>query len=73
MTSLKTDFHGVFPYLVSPIDAAGRVKAVVLGRLVEGWGARTYAAGFDRRIRLSRQRAARRCGARHHRSGVGPR
>ena len=27
------DFHGVFPYLVSPIDAAGRVKSDVLGRL----------------------------------------
>jgi 4-hydroxy-tetrahydrodipicolinate synthase len=27
------DFHGVFPYLVSPIDSAGRVKADVLGRL----------------------------------------
>jgi 4-hydroxy-tetrahydrodipicolinate synthase len=28
------DFHGVFPYLVSPIDDAGRVKAGVLARLV---------------------------------------
>jgi 4-hydroxy-tetrahydrodipicolinate synthase len=28
-----TDFHGVFPYLVSPIDAAGRVKTDVLGKL----------------------------------------
>ena len=28
------DFHGVFPYLVSPIDAAGHVKSDVLGRLV---------------------------------------
>ena len=27
-------FHGVFPYLVSPVDTAGRVKADVLGRLV---------------------------------------
>jgi len=27
------DFHGVFPYLVSPIDAAGRIKADVLGKL----------------------------------------
>jgi 4-hydroxy-tetrahydrodipicolinate synthase len=26
-------FHGVFPYLVSPVDAAGRVKTDVLGRL----------------------------------------
>ena len=28
-----TEFHGVFPYLVSPIDAAGEVKAGVLERL----------------------------------------
>jgi 4-hydroxy-tetrahydrodipicolinate synthase len=27
------DFHGVFPYLVSPIDAQGRIKSDVLGRL----------------------------------------
>ena len=29
-----TDFHGVFPYLVSPIDAQGHVLTDVLGRLV---------------------------------------
>jgi 4-hydroxy-tetrahydrodipicolinate synthase len=29
------DFHGVFPYLVSPIDETGRIKSGVLGRLVE--------------------------------------
>ena len=28
-----TDFHGVFPYLVSPIDAQGRILIDVLGRL----------------------------------------
>lgn len=28
------DFHGVFPYLVSPVDASGRVLGEVLGRLV---------------------------------------
>jgi len=28
-------FRGVFPYLVSPVDAAGRVKADVLADLVE--------------------------------------
>ena len=28
-----TDFHGVFPYLVSPIDAGGRILTDVLGRL----------------------------------------
>jgi 4-hydroxy-tetrahydrodipicolinate synthase len=27
------DFHGVFPYLVSPIDASGRIKTDVLGKL----------------------------------------
>lgn len=30
-----TDFHGVFPYLVSPIDETGRIKSGVLGRLVD--------------------------------------
>jgi 4-hydroxy-tetrahydrodipicolinate synthase len=29
----EASFHGVFPYLVSPIDAAGEVKADVLARL----------------------------------------
>ncbi len=29
------DFHGVFPYLVSPVDAAGRVKTDALGRMVD--------------------------------------
>jgi len=28
------EFHGVFPYLVSPIDSSGRVLTDVLGRLV---------------------------------------
>ena len=28
------DFHGVFPYLVSPVDPSGRVLSDVLGRLV---------------------------------------
>jgi 4-hydroxy-tetrahydrodipicolinate synthase len=28
-----TKFHGVFPYLVSPVDAQGRVKTGVLGKL----------------------------------------
>jgi dihydrodipicolinate synthase/N-acetylneuraminate lyase len=30
-----TGFHGVFPYLVSPLDAAGEVKADVLARLCD--------------------------------------
>jgi 4-hydroxy-tetrahydrodipicolinate synthase len=29
------DFHGVFPYLVSPVDADGKVRAPVLGRLCD--------------------------------------
>ena len=29
------EFHGVFPYLVSPVDAQGRVLDAVLARLVE--------------------------------------
>src|SRR6266576_795168 len=29
------DFHGVFPYLVSPVDASGQVRTDVLGRLCE--------------------------------------
>src|SRR3954467_14660781 len=29
------DFHGVFPYLVSPVDASGRVRTDVLGRLCD--------------------------------------
>jgi 4-hydroxy-tetrahydrodipicolinate synthase len=32
--SPMTDFHGVFPYLVSPVDAGGRILTDVLGRLV---------------------------------------
>jgi 4-hydroxy-tetrahydrodipicolinate synthase len=30
-----TDFHGVFPYLVSPVGADGHVRAEVLGRLCD--------------------------------------
>jgi 4-hydroxy-tetrahydrodipicolinate synthase len=29
------DFHGVFPYLVSPLDASGQVRTGVLGRLCD--------------------------------------
>ncbi len=29
------DFHGVFPYLVSPIDFSGAVKSDVLARLCD--------------------------------------
>ncbi len=30
-----SDFRGVFPYLVSPIDSAGRIKTDVLGKLCD--------------------------------------
>ncbi|MCC7347057.1 MAG: dihydrodipicolinate synthase family protein, partial [Variibacter sp.] len=30
-----SDFHGVFPYLVSPIDGEGRIKTNVLMRLAD--------------------------------------
>ncbi|MGB7035318.1 MAG: dihydrodipicolinate synthase family protein [Xanthobacteraceae bacterium] len=29
------DFHGVFPYLVSPVDTAARIKTDTLGRMVD--------------------------------------
>src|ERR1700681_2822104 len=29
------DFHGVFPYLLSPVDADGKVRIDVLGRLCD--------------------------------------
>src|SRR6202789_4052184 len=29
------DFHGVFPYLVSPVDADGKIRSDVLGRLCD--------------------------------------
>jgi 4-hydroxy-tetrahydrodipicolinate synthase len=30
------DFRGVFPYLVSPVDASGQIRTGVLGRLCDG-------------------------------------
>src|ERR1700726_1379980 len=30
-----SDFHGVFPYLVSPVDPDGKIRAEVLGRLCD--------------------------------------
>jgi 4-hydroxy-tetrahydrodipicolinate synthase len=30
-----TDFHGVFPYLVSPIDSSGKIRKSVLARLCD--------------------------------------
>lgn len=35
MSGLQTEFHGVFPYLVSPIDAEGNIRTDVLGRLCD--------------------------------------
>lgn len=35
MTNPHSDFHGVFPYLVSPIDPAGSIRTDVLGRLCD--------------------------------------
>lgn len=35
MSDLPTDLHGVFPYLVSPVTADGRIKTDVLGRLCD--------------------------------------
>src|SRR5260370_26580782 len=29
------DFHGVFPYLVAPVDASGQIRERVLGRLCD--------------------------------------
>src|SRR5947209_9053720 len=29
------DFHGVFPYLVSPVDAAGNIRESVLAKLCD--------------------------------------
>src|SRR5580704_16978158 len=34
LADAMTDLHGVFPYLVSPVDADGRVRSHVLGQLV---------------------------------------
>jgi 4-hydroxy-tetrahydrodipicolinate synthase len=35
MNDNLSNFHGVFPYLVSPIDAQGRIKTDVLARLCD--------------------------------------
>jgi 4-hydroxy-tetrahydrodipicolinate synthase len=32
---VAADFHGVFPYLVSPVDASGQIRTDVLGRLCD--------------------------------------
>jgi 4-hydroxy-tetrahydrodipicolinate synthase len=35
MLGSMPDFHGVFPYLVSPVDPGGKVRTEVLGRLCD--------------------------------------
>lgn len=64
MADQRTDLHGVFPYLVSPTTADGSIKTDVLGKLCDDMikaASMVNAAGLDRRVRLSRPRAA------HHR------
>ncbi len=34
-TGRMADFHGVFPYLVSPVDADGNIRTAVLGQLCD--------------------------------------
>jgi len=34
-SGIMPSFHGVFPYLVSPVDRDGRVKTDVLARLAD--------------------------------------
>jgi 4-hydroxy-tetrahydrodipicolinate synthase len=35
ISAVMSDFHGVFPYLVSPIDASGQIREAVLARLCD--------------------------------------
>src|SRR6202140_4397084 len=35
MSDFMPDFHGVFPYLVSPVDASGQIRSDVLVRLCD--------------------------------------
>jgi 4-hydroxy-tetrahydrodipicolinate synthase len=35
MSDPMPDFHGVFPYLVSPVDASGQIRSEVLARLCD--------------------------------------
>jgi 4-hydroxy-tetrahydrodipicolinate synthase len=35
ISAVMSDFHGVFPYLVSPIDASGQIRESVLARLCD--------------------------------------
>src|SRR5690348_12227490 len=35
ISAVMSDFHGVFPYLVSPIDPSGHIRENVLARLCD--------------------------------------
>ena len=76
-SEVMTDFHGVFPYLVSPIDASGRIRTEVLARLcddlIASRRARPDAARLDRRVRLSQCRATHGGGGDHDRGREAPR
>ena len=71
------DLHGVFPYLVSPIDPAGRIRTEVLGRLCDdlitaGVHGLTPLGSTGEFAYLNRAQRLRR-GADHDRGGQGPR
>ena len=73
-----TEFHGVFPVsgvARSTATAASRAmcSAELANDLIEAGVHGAHAARFDRRIRLSADRAAHRGGARDHRGGRRPR
>ena len=71
------DFHGVFPYLVSPIDASGQIRTDVLGRLcddlIKAGVHGLTPLGSTGEFAYLDQRAARDRGAGHDRSRAGPR
>jgi 4-hydroxy-tetrahydrodipicolinate synthase len=68
------DFHGLFPYLVSPIDATGDIRESVLGRLCDD----LIKSGVHGLTPLgstgefARPRSAPLRGADHDRGGAGP-
>ena len=56
-----SDFHGVFPYLVSPIDSAGQIRTDVLARLCDDLiksGVHGLTRTFQRQQRIARCRAS---------------
>ena len=72
-----TDFHGVFPYLVSPIDPAGKIRTDVLGRLcddlIKAGVHGLTPLGSTGEFAYLDSRAAHGGGADHDRSRKGPR